>query len=332
MRPDDLAGGDCLRAASRARPPRRCPHRCWRKSGHCRPGRSAAWRSVPATAIVLATGGLPGRPTLIVSRGALADLTEAELDTAIVPRARPLAAGPLAGVARAVRRALARSATTRWRCGRFASTASRWKSGAMPWRSPAATRIRLARVLLKIYQSTDHRDVAARGALRKRVDVLLDGGPQDAALPRPRWRAAAVMLAGVAMDRLKGVLQLLRRSRPACCSDCACCIVGVPILFPETRQGPVAVASLDEVRPRVGFAPIVPAYRPAILGDRPDQHCGAAQPGAATVRSIVWREGEQYLVGDPAAGGAEARSSAARSARSPTCPIPRGGWRGRGVT
>ncbi len=41
----------------------------------------------------------------------------------------------------------------------------------------------LARVLLKIYQTTDRRDVAARGAMRKRVDVLLDGGPQDAALP-----------------------------------------------------------------------------------------------------------------------------------------------------
>jgi beta-lactamase regulating signal transducer with metallopeptidase domain len=42
---------------------------------------------------------------------------------------------------------------------------------------------RLARVLLRVYQSTDRRDVATRGSLRKRIDVLLAGGPKDGALP-----------------------------------------------------------------------------------------------------------------------------------------------------
>ncbi|OGK84713.1 MAG: hypothetical protein A2050_16720 [Candidatus Rokubacteria bacterium GWA2_73_35] len=42
--------------------------------------------------------------------------------------------------------------------------------------------------------------------------------------------------------------------------------VGVPLLFPGTRPGPFAVASLDEAQRRLGFAPLVPAYRPATLG------------------------------------------------------------------
>ena len=37
----------------------------------------------------------------------------------------------------------------------------------------------LARILLRIYDATDRRDAAARAAIRKRVDVLLGGGPQD---------------------------------------------------------------------------------------------------------------------------------------------------------
>lgn len=45
--------------------------------------------------------------------------------------------------------------------------------------------------------------------------------------------------------------------------------VAVPIVFPETRQGPIAVTRLEDVSRQVGFAPILPAYRPAILGDHP---------------------------------------------------------------
>jgi hypothetical protein len=55
----------------------------------------------------------------------------------------------------------------------------------------------LARVLLRLYEATDRRDLPARGALRKRVNVLLAGGPQDHALPPYTVAVAAGALLGV---------------------------------------------------------------------------------------------------------------------------------------
>jgi hypothetical protein len=52
----------------------------------------------------------------------------------------------------------------------------------------------LARVLLRIYRGTDRRDLAARAALRKRVDVLLAGGARDAALPPFTVAAASLVM------------------------------------------------------------------------------------------------------------------------------------------
>ena len=49
-------------------------------------------------------------------------------------------------------------------------------------------------LLLGIYDATDHRDLAARAAIRKRVDVLLAGGPQDDALPSFTLNAATVLM------------------------------------------------------------------------------------------------------------------------------------------
>jgi len=69
--------------------------------------------------------------------------------------------------------------------------------------------------------------------------------------------------------------------------------VSVPLVFPGTRQGPIAIAHLDEVRRQVGFAPLIPAYRPATLGDRPASMSVLLSPTPTFV--IVWREGEQYL-------------------------------------
>lgn len=45
--------------------------------------------------------------------------------------------------------------------------------------------------------------------------------------------------------------------------------LATPVVFPETRQGPIAIARLEDVRGQTGFAPILPAYRPDTLGDRP---------------------------------------------------------------
>jgi hypothetical protein len=61
----------------------------------------------------------------------------------------------------------------------------------------------------------------------------------------------------------------------------------VPIVFPETRQGPIAVARLEDVRRQIGFAPILPAYRPAILGDHPGEMTIELSP-VPTFRT-VWR-------------------------------------------
>lgn len=52
----------------------------------------------------------------------------------------------------------------------------------------------LARVLLKEYQATDRRDTAVQALLRRRVDVLLAGGPQDSALPISTVIAATVFM------------------------------------------------------------------------------------------------------------------------------------------
>jgi len=52
----------------------------------------------------------------------------------------------------------------------------------------------LARVLLKIYQATPHRDGPGRNRLRRRVDVLLAGGPDDAALPTTTVVAVAIFM------------------------------------------------------------------------------------------------------------------------------------------
>jgi hypothetical protein len=68
--------------------------------------------------------------------------------------------------------------------------------------------------------------------------------------------------------------------------------VGVPMFLPETRPGPFALASLDEVERRVGFPPIVPAYRPETLGRAPATLTVTLSPRPTVV--VVW-QGEQYL-------------------------------------
>ena len=77
--------------------------------------------------------------------------------------------------------------------------------------------------------------------------------------------------------------------------------LGVPLFFPETRPGPFTLASLDEVQRRVGFAPLVPAYRPAALGDRPSRLTVTLSPQPTFV--IAWR-GERHLSVTQRRGGA----------------------------
>ena len=68
--------------------------------------------------------------------------------------------------------------------------------------------------------------------------------------------------------------------------------VAAPLVVADTRPGPFPLGSLDEVQRRVGFAPLVPAYRPATLGERPPRLTGARRPRSMVV--MTWR-GERYL-------------------------------------
>jgi Zn-dependent protease with chaperone function len=148
----------------------------------------------PREPIVLATGGVPGRPRLFVSRGALATLTPAQLG------------------------AVVRHEHAHWVGGRWWWSHALFGARLLQCGNPVALWVFreycleveidcdaiavagrdasvLARVLLGLYDGTDTRDVAARQALRRRVDVLLAGGPTDVALPTSTVLAvSAVML------------------------------------------------------------------------------------------------------------------------------------------
>jgi hypothetical protein len=69
--------------------------------------------------------------------------------------------------------------------------------------------------------------------------------------------------------------------------------VAVPLIFVETRPGPFPMASLDEVQRRVGFPPLVPAYRPRALGEEPPHLTGTRGPYASVV--MTWR-GDRHLI------------------------------------
>ncbi len=142
--------------------------------------------------IHLATGGWPWRPRLLVSRGAVAALAEEELLVAL------------------------RHENAHWRAGRWIRSHGLFAIRLLQSHNPVALWVfreycleveiecdaeavagrdpkLLARILLEIYEATDVRDIAARGALRKRVDVLLG---RDAKPERP-LPAATVLMASM---------------------------------------------------------------------------------------------------------------------------------------
>jgi hypothetical protein len=69
--------------------------------------------------------------------------------------------------------------------------------------------------------------------------------------------------------------------------------LAIPLAWPETRQGPVVVASLDEARRRAGFAPLVPAYRPEVLGDRASRITVTLSPYRSI--GVEWRTTAHFL-------------------------------------
>lgn len=147
----------------------------------------------PSDAVTLATGGLPGRPRLLVSQGTLDALSDDELAAAV------------------------RHEHAHWRSGRWLHSHALFVVRMLQCHNPVAlwcfreycVEVEIAcdadavaggdthalvRPLMRIYESVDRRDAAARGALRKRVNVLLEGGPSDDALP-----AATIVAAGILM-------------------------------------------------------------------------------------------------------------------------------------
>ncbi len=147
----------------------------------------------PMSSILLATAGVPGRPRLIVSQGALDSLSSDELEVVVAHE------------------------HAHWQSGRWLQSHALFIARLLQCHSPVAMWVfreycieveiacdadavhgrdshPLARVLLRIYQSTDRRDTAARAAIRKRVDVLLAGGPQDSTLSTVSIVAASVVM------------------------------------------------------------------------------------------------------------------------------------------
>ena len=94
------------------------------------------------------------------------------------------------------------------------------------------------------------------------------------------------------MDRLKGLTSLVLITAGVM-AGLRVVHVTVPLVFPETRLGPVAVASLDEGAHRVGFSPMLPAYRPASLGTEPSSM--KVTPSPRPTFDIVWQQSADYL-------------------------------------
>lgn len=158
----------------------------------------AKWTScrialTPDDAVMLATGGWPGRSWLLVSRGALDTLSDDELAAAV------------------------RHEHAHWRSGRWLQMHALFVLRMIQCHNPVALwgfreycveqeiacdaeavaggeAHLLVRPLLRIYDSTSRRDASARGALRKRVNVLLEGGPWNDALPSATLAAAAIVM------------------------------------------------------------------------------------------------------------------------------------------
>ncbi|HET9270064.1 MAG TPA: hypothetical protein VFO31_17940 [Vicinamibacterales bacterium] len=146
----------------------------------------------PAASILVATSGWPSRPRLLISRGALESLSEDQLAIVVSHE------------------------HAHWQDGRWWRLHGLFLLRLLQCYHPVALWVfreycleievdcdraaarsdgrPLARILLLVYEHTDRRDRAARAALRKRVDVLMAGGPQDAALPVPTIAAAAVLM------------------------------------------------------------------------------------------------------------------------------------------
>lgn len=147
----------------------------------------------PLPSILLVTSGMPGRPRLIVSNGALATLTTDELALVIDHEHAHWQGGRwwrLHGLF-LVRLLQCHHPVSLWAFREYCLEVElECDAAAVAGRDPD----RLARVLMRVYHGTDRRDSAARSAIRKRVDVLLGQGMHDVSVPPATVAIAAVVM------------------------------------------------------------------------------------------------------------------------------------------
>jgi Zn-dependent protease with chaperone function len=177
--PGDGAAPEALVASARAKPG-------WE---HCEV------RVTRGPALWAATGGRPGRPRLIVSRGTLESLTRDELEAVLNHEHAHWQAGRWwhTHLLFAVRLLQSYNPVAMWAFREYCIEMElECDAAAVSGRDPNL----LARVLLRMYHATDPRDVAGRSALRKRVDALLGDGAGEAGIsPLTLAAIAAVLLA-----------------------------------------------------------------------------------------------------------------------------------------
>jgi Zn-dependent protease with chaperone function len=152
----------------------------------------------PSNDVLLATSAWPRHPRLIVSEGALARLTDHEVEAVVAHehahwhRGRWMRSHALF----LVRLVQCYHPVALWAFREYCVEIEiECDAAATVKRDPKL----LARVLLTLYGLTDARDVAAKSTLRKRVDVLLDRrhGVDDDALPAATIAVASLLMVGV---------------------------------------------------------------------------------------------------------------------------------------
>lgn len=146
-----------------------------------------------APGIVVATGGWPGRMRLVVSNAALASLDDAQLDVTLAHEHAHWAHGRWwrAHALFVARLLQGYNPVAMWAFREYCIEVEvACDAAAVAGCGPRT----LIRVLLKVYEATSPRDVAAKAAVRKRVDVLMSGGPEDAPVPALTLHAVAALM------------------------------------------------------------------------------------------------------------------------------------------
>ena len=147
----------------------------------------------PLASVFFATSGRPGRPRLIVSKGALQSLGGAELAVVIAHEHAHWRGGEwIRSLALFVIRMLqCYHPVALWVFREYCVEQEiACDAAAVAGRDPHV----LARVLLRIYLATGRREIAARASLRKRIDLLMSGGPNDNALPTATVAVASAVM------------------------------------------------------------------------------------------------------------------------------------------